>query len=347
MPVKLVDSGRAELRGPTSAGELEALAADPRLKVLQTSEPNAPSVWPLLDTTLFARRPDVELRVYGFYGKPCDLSFASSLRHVRRFAADCLMDATGVEHVARIPGLESLALGIYSLESFDVLRDVGAGLQRLILGETRSKRPSLAPLSRFPDLRTLTIAGHRKEIEVLAGVRSLEDLTLSSVTLDDLSFLRPLDRLWSLDLKLGGTKDLSGIAGMAGIKYLEIWRVLGLEDVSVAGQLPGLQFLFLESLKRVKEVPDLAAARSLRRIMLEGMKGLRSLATLEYAPALEELLLYDAAPLGPGDLAPVLRNRSLKRANAFFGSDRKNREARALLERHAIAECDRFQFEFR
>jgi hypothetical protein len=344
MTVKLVDPSRAEFTGGVSSSELDALAANAALKVLQTSEPVAPSSWPLLDEAFFSRRPDVELRLYGFYGQRCDLAFASGLRRVRRFAADCLMDAIGVEHVARIPALESLSLDVFSLESFDVLRVVNPGLRSLALGQTRSKKPSLEPLSRFTGLRQLLIEGHRKDIEVLSVLRELEEVTLRSVTVTDLGFLRPLARLRSLDLKLGGIRNISAIAGMPSIKSLELWQILGLVDVDVAGQLPGLQHLFLQSLRRVVALPDLSAARSLRRVTLETMRGLRELAPLEHAPALEELLLLDPSPLAPEALVPALRNGSLKRVAVGFGSDRKNEAARELLKRHGKEEMKRMEF---
>jgi hypothetical protein len=251
------------------------------------------------------------------------------------------MQASGVEHVVRIPRLESLSLGIFSLESFEVLREANPGLRSLALGPTRSKKPSLAPISRFTELRELYVDGHRKDIEVLSGLRALESVTLRSVTTPDVAFLRPLDQLWSLNLKLGGIKDVSALAGMAGIKFLELWQILGLEDVDVIAGLPGLQFVFLQSLPRVETLPDLHKASSLRRVMLESMRRLRGLAPLEHAPALEELLLFDAGNFGSEDLVPVLRNRSLKRAAVLLGSDRKNREVRDLLAMRGIGECQR------
>lgn len=347
MTVRLLDSSRAQFSGSISTAELEELAGNRSVKVLQTLEPAEPSTWTLLDEVFFARRPEVELRVYGFHGARCDLAFASGLRHVRRFAADCLMDATGVEHIAGIPELEALSLGVFSLQSFEFLREVPPGLQSLSLGGTRSKKPSLEPLARFTGLRRLFIEGHRKGVEVVAGLKELEDVTFRSLTTPGLTFLRPLTRLRSLDLKLGGTTDLSAISGMASIKYLELWQILGLEDVSVAGQLPGLQHLFLQSLRRVASLPELRAARSLRRVTLETMHGLRDLAPLEHAPALEELLLYDAGPLAPDDLVPALRNGALKRVAIGFGSDRKNEMARALLGRYGKQEIGRTEYVLR
>jgi hypothetical protein len=45
-------------------------------------------------------RPEVEIRVYGFYSLICDLSFLSQLNNLFRFSADCLHKASGIEHLA-------------------------------------------------------------------------------------------------------------------------------------------------------------------------------------------------------------------------------------------------------
>src|SRR5690242_13250842 len=76
---------------------IELLVSRPELRVLQCSTPISTATWDRLNSSFFTRRPDVELRVYGFYGLVCDLWFLSRLRNVRRFSADSLMQATGVE----------------------------------------------------------------------------------------------------------------------------------------------------------------------------------------------------------------------------------------------------------
>jgi len=127
-----------------------------------------------------------------------------------------------VERIAELPLLETLSLGIYELDTLAVLERVPSNLFGLWLGQTKSKKPDLAPLARFSQLRTLHIEGHTRSIGVLEGLTSLEDLTLRSTTTPDLAFLAPLSRLWSLDITLGGTTNLSAIAGMSTIKYLEL-----------------------------------------------------------------------------------------------------------------------------
>ena len=197
-----------------SEEELTGIAVQPGVQVLQTSEPPRLATWELLNEAFFSRRPDVELRIYGCNSATCDLSFVRALTHVRNFAADCLQSANGVEYLGQIPHLEALSVGVFDLESFDFLKDVPSGLRRLALGATRSKKPRLAALARFGQLEDLFLEGQQKGIEVLSQLRGLETVTLRSVTTDNLDYLTPLDKMWSLGLKLGGIRDLSAIRAM-------------------------------------------------------------------------------------------------------------------------------------
>src|SRR5262245_28252095 len=202
--IQMIDGIRAEFIDSASADDLRELKEEPNLEVLQCSRPVRDSVWSLVNEHFCAVRPDVEIRVYGHYLSECDLTFARLLTNVRRFAADCLMQACGVEAIAEISGLESLSLGIFELKDFSVLERISPGLTSLSLGATRSKSPSLAPLSKFRSLRVLYLEGHSKVIEVLSELQELQDVTLRSITTPDLHYLAPLPKLWSLDIKLGG-----------------------------------------------------------------------------------------------------------------------------------------------
>ena len=91
--------------------EIRALIDNNKVKVLQCSKPVSPRIWRLLNDMFFSKRPDVQLRVYGFYGEVCDLSFLKEMKNVRRFSADCLMDAKGIENIALLENLESLGVG--------------------------------------------------------------------------------------------------------------------------------------------------------------------------------------------------------------------------------------------
>lgn len=318
---------RYNFQEPLLPEEIELVASDADAKVIQTSEPVSLETWQQLNISLFSRRPDIEARVWGFHNKTCDLSFLSLLTNVRRLAVDCLHDTvSGIEHITSIPDLESLSVGIWQLEDFDFINSISPRLRHLALSQTRSKKPSLAPLKRFMELETIYLEGQQKDIEVLSQLQSLKDVTLRSITTDGLDYIKPLNNMWSLDIKLGGIRDLSAIRGMANIAYLELWQIKGLSDVSVIAELPGLQNLFLQSLPNVIALPSMSQSYSLRRIMLQNMKGLRDFTPLESAPSLEEFLLVEGFKNEPHDLTTVLKNPSLRRVSAGFSSLKKCQE---------------------
>ena len=233
-----------------------------------------------------------------------------------------------------------MSLGIFDLTDFSVLERLPPGLTSLSLGATRSKRLSLAPLSSFRSLRILFLEGQSKDIEVLNELPELEDVTLRSVTTPDLRYLSHLQKLWSLDVKLGGIRGFAGIEGKNSIKYLEVWQVRDLRKIDIVGSLPGLQNLFLQSLPHIESFPGLTNSIALRRIVVENLKGLRDFKALETAPVLEEFALADGRKQTPRHLLPVLNNPRVRKVSAGFGSERKNREFSRLREEHGKAEFD-------
>ncbi|HEY4227366.1 MAG TPA: hypothetical protein VGM49_03435 [Candidatus Limnocylindrales bacterium] len=258
----------------------------------------------------FRGYPEMSLRAYGSYDHSItDLEFLRFFPTLRRFTADALRD---------------------SLASLDGLRHLNPELEELGIGETKAKL-DLAGLSRFPDLRWLFLEGQTKHLEAISALRNLADLTLRSITMPDLSLLLPLRGLRSLDLKLGGTRDLRLLPRVGELRYLELWMIRGLSDVSVIGEIGSLRALFLQALRQVEVIPDLSRATALRRVRLETMKGLRDLRPLATAPGLEAVELIDMRHLQPEDLAPLAGLRSLKAVTPGLGSHRKNATAAAIL----------------
>jgi hypothetical protein len=254
--------------------------------------------------------PHIRFRAFGSYdGSIRNLEFLRFFPTVHHFSADALYR---------------------SLESLDGLRHLPKDLEALTIGWTKRKL-DLGILGRFKELKALYLEGQTRGIDVLSELTLLEDLTLRSITLPDLSLLLPLDRLLSLDLKLGGTKDLGLLPRIGKLKYLELWMIKGLTDISAIGHLRHLRYLFLQSLRRVETLPDLSEAVELRRVHLQTMKGIRDLRPLATAPALEELLLVDMVHLRPDDVRCLVGLPNLKAFSAGLGSIKKNDAAEALL----------------
>ena len=208
---------RVDFEESLTMREIQTLIADKDLKVLQCSGPVKSRTWELLNDQFFPRRPEVELRLWGFPSLVYDLAFTSKMTNIHHFSVD-LMNAVGVERIAEMEELESLGVSIFHLEGFGFLNEVTLRLKKLLLGRTKSKKTNLSSLARFDSLEEIYIEGHQKNIEVLSQLENLKDVTLRSISTPDISYLRPLHQMWSLDIKLGGIKDLYAIEEMENIK---------------------------------------------------------------------------------------------------------------------------------
>jgi hypothetical protein len=255
------------------------------------------------------RHPEVAIRAYGGYdGSITDVEFLRHFRGARHVAIDALL----------------------RLQSLEGLRHLSDDLESLVLGQTK-RRFSMGPLRRFRRLRTLYIEGHRKDIEVVSELADLQDLTFRSLTLPNLQILVPLRRLRALDIKLGGTTDLTPLSEMKQIEYLELWMIRGFSDLSEVSGLTRLRYLFLQALKQVSSLPDLSSCARLERIDLLTMKGLTDLRPLRGAPRLRDLELVDMPQLRWEHLEPLVDHPTLQALRLGTGSKKRNAEFGARL----------------
>jgi hypothetical protein len=344
--MQMLDPTKCGIGPGVTKAELEAIALNKEIRTVQFSVPLNNSGIDSLERIVLARRPDIELRVFGHYSSTCDLSFLERTPSVRRLSADCLMNAVGIDAITNLRNLDELSIGIYSLDNFDFLAGIPSTLTKLGLHLTFSKKPSIAAIERFSDLRYLYLEGQKKGIESVSNLSNLEKIVLRSISTSDISYLTALPKLWSVDVKLGGIKDFSALSTLK-LKYLELWFVRGLSDLSFISSIESLQFLFLQSLKQVEALPSLKDLSQLRRIYLEDLKGLEDFDSLEFAPGLTEFVYAAAINKKPEDLAPVLKNPSVKSVGCWFGSDRKNKAFEELAKTFGKAKYDYSAFEFR
>jgi hypothetical protein len=326
-----LSSNRIEFHQSLTSDEIRRLASSEDLKALQCSSPVELDTWIRINEELLPLRPEIEIRVYGFYSMLCDLSFVGRLTNLRHFSADCLLNAIGVENVASLQKLESLSIGIFSLENFDFLSEVTPTITRLALEATKSKKPRLNHLRRFRSLKTLYLEGQQRNIEVLAELCDLEDVTLRSISTPGLDYLAGLGRLWSLDIKLGGITDLSALHEKDSIEYLELWQTKSLRNIDVISTLYGLQYLFLQSLRNVVSLPDTSKLNKLRKIYLENMKALIDVSAISQAPSLQEFAHVAAQKMKPEQYAGLLKLPTLQNVSVGFGSLKKKQVFKQMM----------------
>jgi hypothetical protein len=316
---------------------IEQLAADPAWDQIAFDEAVSPSVLRALDKLILAKRPEFQVCFYGFLDDALDSHCLELIPSVRRLSIRGIAEAQTPFVLPAYQHLTELTIGILNLEDFTFLEALPPPLARLSLELTTRQKISLAPIERFRDLKRLSLEGHTKDIEVIGTLRKLEELRLRSITIDSLAWITSLPHLWSFDLKLGGTRELSALGQVKKLKYLEIWQVHQFKELAFLAECLALQFLYLQSLPKVTEFPSLAMLKHLRRIYLENMKGLRTLAPIAAAPALEEFNFAAATHLQPKDFSPFLKHPTLKRAAVGFGSQKRNAELEAQLADAGIA----------
>jgi len=304
--------------------EFEKVATDSEARILQFSEPLSEMEVKGLESIVFSNRPDITLRVFGHYGQICDLSFLKNTPSVRRISADCLENAVGIDVLAHFREIERLAIEIYSLNSFDFLKDVSPSLKELSLGKTSSKHISIESIEHFQNLTYLGLKGQRAGIEVVGKLSKLEKIVLLSISTKNLSFLEGLGRLWSVTVALGSIPEFSALTTVQNLKHLEINQVITADDLSFISDITPLQNLSVQSLKHVEKLPDFHNLNKLRRIYLENLSRLVDMASLQFAPALNELIYVNAKNLSPEDLLPVLKNEKVRAVHCGFGSSKKN-----------------------
>ena len=326
MPYYIISKsdGRISIGPGISTTELREIANLSTLSTIQFAEPLSEKELDSLQEYIFNVRPETTLRVYGHYSSECDLSFLKKFPSIKGFSADCLMNAKNVECINYLTNLEQLGIGIYKLTSLDFIKENSSNLKQLEIGATFSKKPSLDFLSKFIGLEDLYIEGQANGINHITELKNLQKIVLRSVTVSNLDFLLNSKNLWSVDIKLGGIKNFSALTKLPHLKFLELWQINKLADISFISELKELQNLFIQSLRNVEALPRLDRNIKLRRIYLENLKGLKDLIALKYAPALEEFCYVLAQNQQPKDLTPVLENQNVKKVFVKFGSTTKN-----------------------
>lgn len=344
--MEILSPDRYQISSGVSNSDLEKIASDSKIKTLQFSEPLNDLEIKSLERIVFSKRPDITLRVYGHYKHTCDLTFLEKLPSVQSISADCLLNAVGINVLTQFKNLEKLSIGIFNLENFDFLYNLPLTIRELSLEQTFSKKPSIEAIERFKDLKYLYLEGQQKGIKAITKLANLEKLVLRSISTEDLNYLEDLEKLWSVDIKLGGIKNFDSLAKIKNLKYLELWQIRGLSDLSFITDISSLQNLFIQSLKQVNKLPSLENSYKLKRLYLENLKGLTDLSSLKFAFSLKEFIYVSAANQKPEDLLPLLRNSTVESVLCGFGSHKKNKSFDELARKYGKQQYSYSDFKY-
>lgn len=233
--------------------------------------------------------------------------------------------------LVHVPGLRRLVVTSLRLRSWEGIGHVADTLEDLGMGDTTLRPVSIAPLGALRRLRYLALSGPVRDADTIARLHGIEVLSLRSITLPNLAVLRPMRRLRSLWMGLGGTTDLAILPELSSLRSLELWRIRGMRDLRVLGSMSAVEEVTLQSMGGVTGLPSLRGAAKLRRLRLDAMKGIVDLAPVAEAPAIEELVLVAMRQLEPEALRPLVGHPTLARGIWGLGSTRKNAEAWEIL----------------
>jgi hypothetical protein len=285
----VVADGIAQLGPDTDPRSIERILARERPRLMQFAQPLSEGLLEAAASAL-AEYPDVGFRVYGRSVDP-------SLIWLGRFA-----------HI------RDLTIDLWHATSFDLLASFKR-LRKLSLGETASRRPSLAFLRSLPEIEILRVEAHDKDFAAVGELPKLRQLHLRVPRVKTLESLRGHRYLEVVAMDFGGIRDLSPLGDLPGLRALELYQVRKLDthDLDVIGECRSLVAVSLGALRNVARLSALTRGpkNTLRYLTLEQMGGLETLEDLGLCSALEQIHLVESKPQD-GRLDVVARGPALR-----------------------------------
>lgn len=316
--------GQFQITKGIAIEEIRDIALNDQATAVQFSDPLSDDDYSNLEKYLFSCREDILLRAYEHQQDICDLNFIKKIPSVRKIAIDSIEEATGFENLRLLDKVSSLTLGINNLQSIDFLDVFEDNLTELSLAGVKLRKTNISVISKFKNLRELSLEGQYQGLEAISHLKNLEKLYLRSLRTDNLAFLSGLSKLWFLDLKLGKVADMSVLSDMPSIKLL-ILSQLRLNDISFVCDMDELQYLMLIAVKKLEKLPSFTSMKKLRRLFLDGLKDLNDLSSVKEAPALEEFIFHSIySDIDP--IIDVLENPVLREVRFKFREENNNAE---------------------
>ena len=281
----------------------------------------------------------LEVRFYGFYQHGFDAADLLHLPDVCRLTLDCLETIVNPQQIAMLPRLSALSFGVYRFGDAAFLERLELGrLTELTLGENQARNLDLAPLRQGRRLRTLWLHGHARNIEAVAELPALAELTLGGFPNSrNLAFLCGLSSLRSLFL-FGGSRATIDELSHPELEKLMFRHVRGLESAGPLARFPRLQRLHVEDQLKLRTLD--VAGLPLRSLVLSNCKTLARIEGLARLDRLAEMRVMrtnlDLDALARGEWPATLRVLAL-----YAGSRKRDAQLRALLDQRGYLDWSR------
>ena len=284
-----------------------------------------------LNDKYFASFPDVELRIYT--SGDCDIDGISLMTNLRKLSVETSASILNIEEIYSLENLKSLNLEVKSISDKSFLESLPIGLESFGL-DLASKSFDLKDITRFSQLKILSLHKCSKNIECVAGLNKLQRLKLHGISLESCAFINEIKSLRMLGLSGGNTENLTELYENDRISELYLFKQTKMENLDILAKLTELKVAEVSQMARVKELPDLSKSK-LEHLFLENMKGLVNLDGVEHAPCLKTI----TETVCPShrlleQLLPVMRNEVIERCAFFTSSSKKNREFEELIKQN-------------
>ena len=229
------------------------------------------------------------IRFYGHYKNSFDCNTLLKLPNVKALWLDCLLKADNLNVLTELQNLKRLSLGIYELKETEIFNTKNLQkLEKLIIGETKTKALNLEYLNNYVDLNYLILSGQTKNIEVIGSLTNLKYLGLNSISKVSLDFINKLENLKSLRFVLGGRENLDEI-GINSIETLHIVRVRAFNSFRNIANFVKLKRLLIEDQIQLSELQFSEKLTEVEELTLINCKTLNSLTGLKYLKSLNLL----------------------------------------------------------
>ncbi len=258
---------------------IKILSQNPIVKTVQISHQLPSEAYEKINL-LLKECPSMQFRMYNIStDNPIDLSFLTNMNYLKHLSigGDVKLgeDSFNLEILKNLPTLKSLSVVIFNQIDYSFIKDLNKNIEKLtIAADTMGKAIHFDCnwLTEFSKLKTLFLSCKaKKNLSTIANIPNLEYLTLRGIPLQDVYFLENAKNLHSLRIWFCGIKDVTSLKSLTQLKFLELWRIRLLSDVSFLPCLINLVTLSLVDLRNLKTLPDLHSLKKLQSLELKNV----------------------------------------------------------------------------
>ncbi|WP_158961592.1 leucine-rich repeat domain-containing protein [Myroides fluvii] len=168
--------------------------------------------------------------------------------------------------------------------------------------------------SKLSKLTELSLMWNKKFISNFQTLRNLEQLTISDFKEKDLSSLASLKSLTTLSFKTASIKSLNGIEELIHLKRLSLGGVRSLVDLTAIASLQKLKFLEIDIAWKLQDCSPIGQLGELEVLQLMDCKNLASIQFVRQMPKLRQLYTLGTTMINDYDTTPA------EHIPIFFGS---------------------------